>query len=98
MDKNPNRMSSLGAGLLRLWTELQIAENRSITAAELARRASTSEQAVLGRTPWSIILGRNYHSAGETGQLFSTLGVTVEDLERIGEGDYARLKAVLNER
>ena len=42
MSENEHRLSDLGAGILRLWTEKQVADGRIINAATLAREAATA--------------------------------------------------------
>ncbi len=101
MSYSPNgRMSAFGAGLLRLWTERQIAEGRSISAAELARDATRLAPAAIAgpvqaRTPWGLILGRDINSQPEFERLLAYFKATPEDVERIGNGESGILEDVV---
>ena len=96
-------MTNLGAGLLRLWAERQIADGRMINASQLAREATaaaaggSSPGPVQPGTPWSIVLGRDNYSPQELARVLLFFGTDVEEAERIGEGDFDRLREVAGE-
>lgn len=97
-DSTNGRMSPRGAGFLRLWSEKQISDGRHIPAVMLAHEARQQAGApVQTSAPWSIVLGRGTHSAEEEARLCAYFGVNIEDLERIGDGDYAVLRGVVDE-
>lgn len=96
MRNQEQQMSLRGVGLLRLWTELMIHEGRRITAAQLTAdvRARVPGAVQVG-TPWAIVLGYDRRDAPmEEARIFSYFGVTVEDVERIGAGDFDLLKQI----
>ena len=77
-----SHIGPLGAGFLRLWTELMVAEGLKITASALARRASTDAQPVQPSSPWAVVLDRN--CGMDCGRLLSFFGKTSEEVEQIG--------------
>ena len=65
--------------------EKEIAENRMISAAQLAREASADGGPVQPSAPWSICLGRENYADLELARLLKLFGVTLEHCEEIGE-------------
>ncbi len=96
MSNSNGRMGHRGAGLLRLWAERQIYEGALIPAVQLVSAARSFAGAIQVTVPRSIILGQQVHSELEEARLYTYLGVTVEEIEQIGAGDYALLKDVVD--
>lgn len=85
MSDNTERLSPLGAGFLRLWTEKQIREGRKITASTLAREASVEGGPVQYGAPWAVVLQTDGYSAKELARMLAYLGtVDLEKVEEIG--------------
>ena len=96
MKNSTERMNLRGAGLLRLWAERQIYEGGLIPAVQLVSAARSHTSAPIQVTvPRSIVLGLETHSPTEEARLYDYLGVLVEEVERIGGGDYGVLQAVV---
>lgn len=90
MSNTNGRLSPLGAGIRRLWAELEIKEGKLINAGALAREATiAAPKSIKGpvqpTTPWSLILGRDVPPIQAT-RLLHHLGVTVEECEGVGAG------------
>ncbi len=86
MSENHHRLSPLGAGIRRLWSELEVAEGRHINAAALAREAATASGApVQPGAPWAIVMGRTKaYSTEALGRILSYFNVDLETAEKIG--------------
>ena len=97
MSMTNGRMTAFGAGLMRLLAERQIAEGKLLSAAEIAREASRDGGPVQPRAPRSMILGLGGHNRFEVARLLGYLGVTIEDVERIGNGEHAVLADVVSQ-
>lgn len=95
MKNSDDRMSLRGKGLLRLWAERQIYEGGLIPAVQLVAAArSHSLEPIQVTVPRSIILGLGTHTVPEEARLYGYLGVTLEEVEQIGGGDYDTLTDV----
>ncbi len=64
--RNEQRMSALGAGLLRLWAEKQITDGRKILSVDISREASGAKGSVSPGALWSMIL---YGPTGGLGRI-----------------------------
>ena len=97
MDENEHRMSALGRGFLRLWTEMQIWQERKINAATMAREASVAaSKPVAAGAPWSIVLGGGAHSPLELARLVAYLGCeSLAEVEQVGNDDWDRLQEIV---
>ena len=88
MSNKHGRLSPFGAGLRRLWAELEIEKGRMINASALAREATlAAPNSIAGPVQptalWGLVLGRDV-SAEQTARVLHFFGHTVEECERIG--------------
>lgn len=100
--RNTNgRLSPLGAGIRRLWAELEIKEGRVINAGALAREATVAAPPLDGgpvqpSAPWGVILGRDL-PATQGARLLHFFGVTIEECEDVGTGARSAVEVLRGE-
>ena len=96
MSNPQQRLTDIGAGILRLWTELVIIRGKRINSIDLVSEARRDHGPIQPGTPMGIIYDKGIYPL-ELARLMKFFGVAnLEELERIGSGDFQRLAEVVS--